>query len=107
MEEKHYPPQNELFTKIVQAGKKRYYFDIKKDEKGPMISITESARRFNNRDGKFYYERNRVIVYPQDLDHFIDAFIESATFLREYLRQEPGEPEVDGETNETENEQIV
>jgi hypothetical protein len=104
MEEKTYSLQNELFTRIVQAGKRRYYFDIRKDEKGPLISITESTRRFNNRDGKFYYERNRVVVYPQDLDHFIDAFIEAGTFLREYLRQETGEREAEENSGALPNE---
>jgi hypothetical protein len=79
----------ELFSKTVTAGKRRYYIDVKSVNQGITLSMTESTRRFDSRNGKFYYERNKVIIYPQDLQKFAMAFREAADFLEKYLKEHP------------------
>ncbi len=79
----------ELFSKTVPAGKRRYYIDVKAVNQGVTLSLTESTRRFDSRSGKFFFERNKLIIYPQDLEKFATAFREAADFLESYLKEHP------------------
>lgn len=89
MEDNTKPFFEELFSRTVTAGKRRYYIDVKAVNQGVTLSMTESTRRFDSRSGKFFFERNKVIIYPQDLEKFAQAFREAADFLENYLREHP------------------
>ncbi len=96
----------ELFSKTVTAGKRRYYIDVKAVNQGVTLSMTESTRRFDSRSGKFFFERNKVIIYPQDLEKFALAFREAAEFLENYLKDHPhlmNHPQADTLANSGEN----
>lgn len=55
-----------LYSEQVRAGRRIYYFDMKKDGGGPYLSITESKR---SGDGPTF-ERRRLFLYPEDFDKF-------------------------------------
>ena len=45
----------EVFSKKVRAGKRTYFFDVKATRaEDYYLTITESKRRFNNDNDKFY-----------------------------------------------------
>ena len=76
--------RDEVFSKIVRAGKRTYFFDVKKTRKNDdfYLTITESKKRYDN-DGEFRYEKHKIFLYKEDFDKFKDAFMESTEFVNE------------------------
>jgi hypothetical protein len=64
------PGQYELFTKVIKAGKKTYFFDIRKSRIGDhYLVITESTKKSDD-DGKTFYNRHKIFVSREDLLNF-------------------------------------
>lgn len=74
--------REEVFSKIVRAGKRTYFFDVKKTRKKDdfYLTITESKKRYIN-DGEFRYEKHKIFLYKEDFDKFKDAFMETTEFV--------------------------
>ncbi|MDP3463969.1 MAG: DUF3276 family protein [Bacteroidales bacterium] len=83
MEEFYKQARNEeLFSKSVRAGKRTYFFDVKSTRgEDQYLTITESKRRFDNEQGKFYYEKHKIFLYREDFDKFLEAINESIEFI--------------------------
>ncbi len=63
--------REEIFSEIVRAGKRTYFFDVKETRNGERyLTITESKRRFNNDSGQFFYEKHKLFLYQEDFDKF-------------------------------------
>jgi hypothetical protein len=75
--------RDEIHSKVVRAGKRTYFFDVKATRRNDYyLTITESKKRFN-RDGKFFYEKHKVFLYKEDFDKFADALKEVIEYIRE------------------------
>ncbi len=84
MSEQNDRQQNEVFSKSVRAGKRTYFFDVKTTASGEhYLTITESKRKFNNEDGKFFFEKFKVFLYKEDFQKFHDALAEATDFINE------------------------
>lgn len=92
--------REEIFSQTVRAGKRTYFFDVKEtrsEEK--YLTITESKRRFNNDQGKFFYEKHKIFLYKEDFQKFIDGlnvaleFIETGTIPKIVDAPEAESPE--------------
>jgi uncharacterized protein DUF3276 len=66
----------------VRAGKRTYFFDVKSTRAGEQyLTITESKRRFNNEQGKFYYEKHKLFLYKEDFDKFANGLNVAIHFI--------------------------
>lgn len=84
--------REEIFSKIVKAGKRTYFFDVKETRaKEKYLTITESKRRFNNDTQKFFYEKHKLFLYQEDFDKFSDALKGVINFI--HTGEIPEEPE--------------
>lgn len=71
-----------VFSKVVKAGKRVYYLDVKKDRRDDLfLSITESKRK-NMEDGQFVYEKHKIFLYKEDFDKFEEAIEEVLDYMR-------------------------
>lgn len=72
-----------VFSKVVKAGKRVYYLDVKKDRRDDLfLSITESKRK-NLEDGQFVYEKHKIFLYKEDFDKFAEGLQEVVSYIRE------------------------
>mgnify|MGYP006288868165 CR=1 FL=1 len=84
--------RQEIFSETVRAGKRTYFFDVKSTRAGEYyLTITESKRRFNNEQGKFFYEKHKLFLYKEDFEKFADGLKTSIDFIQ--TEQPPGQPE--------------
>lgn len=70
--------KEELFSKKVKAGRRTYYFDVKENvnsDKYLIISETKAVD-FGKQD------RFRIMVFPEDIDNFQEAFTEVVSFIK-------------------------
>ncbi len=74
--------REEIFSKAVRAGKRTYFFDVKATRANEYyITVTESKRRFNNEQGKFFYEKHKIFLYKEDFEKFADGLTEVINFI--------------------------
>ncbi len=74
--------RDDLFSKVVRAGKRTYFFDVKATRANQQyLTITESKRRFNEEQGKFYYEKHKVFLYGEDFEKFKDGLVTAINFI--------------------------
>ena len=56
--------KEELYSQVVPAGKRRYFFDVKETRGGDkFVTITESRRLFDNNTGEMYHDKNKIFLY--------------------------------------------
>ncbi len=73
----------EIFTKVVRAGKRTYFFDVKATRKEDYyLTITESKKRIG-KDGKFFYEKHKIFLYKEDFAKFSEGLSNSISFIED------------------------
>jgi len=74
--------KEEVFSRVIRAGKRTYFFDVKATRSGEnYLTITESKRRFDNDQGKFFYEKHKIFLYKEDFDKFLAGLNEVIHFV--------------------------
>jgi hypothetical protein len=74
--------KEEVFSRVIRAGKRTYFFDVKATRSGEnYLTITESKRRFDNEQGKFFYEKHKIFLYKEDFDKFMAGLNEVMHFV--------------------------
>ncbi len=73
--------QEEIFTKVVRAGKRTYFFDVKATRKDDYyLTITESKKRLGN-EGKVFYEKHKIFLYKEDFEKFTEGLRDAVAFI--------------------------
>ncbi len=79
--------QEEIFSKVMRAGRRTYFFDVRSTKAGDFyLTITES-KKFTNDDGSFHYKKHKIYLYKEDFSEF-SATLEEMT---NYIIDEKGE----------------
>lgn len=79
--------REEIFSKVMRAGRRTYFFDVRSTRAGDYyLTITES-KKFTNDDGSFHYKKHKIYLYKEDFDEFKDALNE----MTDYIVNEKGE----------------
>ncbi len=72
--------KEEVFTKVVRAGKRTYFFDVKSTRHEDLyLTITESKKRLG-KEGKMFYEKHKIFLYKEDFEKFTEGLREAITF---------------------------
>lgn len=86
--------KEELYSQVIPAGKRRYFFDVKETRGGDkFITITESRKLFDNRTGEFYYDKNKMFLYKEDFEKFRKGLENAFSFIETGIEPEPVVPE--------------
>ena len=69
----------EVFTKIIKAGRRTYFFDVRttKNKSDYYITITEKKRNDETTSEKF-----KLFLYKEDFEKFLEALKESIEFAK-------------------------
>jgi hypothetical protein len=74
--------QDEVYSRVIRAGKRTYFFDVKATRAGEhYLTITESKRRFDNAQGKFFYEKHKIFLYKEDFEKFLRGLDDVVRFV--------------------------
>ena len=74
--------RSEQVSKVVRAGKRTYFFDVKTTQRNDFyLTITESKKKYNS-DGRFIYEKHLVFLYKEDFQTFLDGLTEMINYVR-------------------------
>lgn len=88
--------KEDIFSKVIRAGKRTYFFDVKSTRNSDYyLTITESKKRMG-KDGKMYYEKHKIFLYKEDFEKFMEGLTEVVNFIKSNQevtpRAENGEP---------------
>ena len=73
--------KEEVYTKVVRAGKRTYFFDVKATRKDDYyLTITESKKRLS-KDGKLFYEKHKIFLYKEDFEKFMNGLTDAISFI--------------------------
>ena len=94
MESNNNREREELFSKVVKAGKRTYFFDVKETRGGEkFVTITESRKIFDDQTGRFYYDKSKMFLYPEDFEKFANGLNVALKFVETGVA--PEEPQDD------------
>ena len=78
---------NEIFSKILRAGRRTYFFDVRSTRaEDYYLTITES-KKHTNEDGTSYYKKHKIYLYKEDFNGFKEVLDE----VTKYIIKEKGE----------------
>jgi hypothetical protein len=73
----------EIHSKVVRAGKRTYFFDVKSTRNEEFyLTITESKKRFAE-NGNFHYEKHKIFLYKEDFGKFTECLQEIIDYINE------------------------
>lgn len=73
--------ENEIFTKVLKAGRRTYFFDVRETKAGDYyLTITESKKNFGE-NGEASFEKHKIYLYKEDFKSFHEMFNESTDFI--------------------------
>ncbi|WP_459212364.1 PUR family DNA/RNA-binding protein [Aquimarina rhabdastrellae] len=79
--------KEEIFSKVLRAGRRTYFFDVRATKAGDYyLTITES-KKFTNDDGSFHYKKHKIYLYKEDFAGFTEILNE----MTDYIINEKGE----------------
>ncbi len=73
--------QEEIFSQILRAGRRTYFFDVRGTKAGDYyLTITES-KKFTHDDGTFHYQKHKIYLYKEDFTEFTELLREATDFI--------------------------
>jgi hypothetical protein len=71
----------DIFSKVIRAGRRTYFFDVRSTKADDYyLTITES-KKFTNDDGSFFYRKHKIYLYKEDFENFKEALEETTNFI--------------------------
>jgi hypothetical protein len=81
MSDNYMMEREEIHSKVMRAGRRTYFFDVRATKAGDYyLTITES-KKFTNDDGSFHYKKHKIYLYKEDFTEFKDSLDEMISFI--------------------------
>ena len=81
MSDKDFMDQEEIHSKVLRAGRRTYFFDVRSTKAGDYyLTITES-KKFTHDDGSFHYKKHKIYLYKEDFAPFRENVEEMMDFI--------------------------
>ena len=81
MSDQYSMEQEEIFSKVMRAGRRTYFFDVRSTKAGDYyLTITES-KKFTNDDGSFHYKKHKIYLYKEDFSEFQNSINEMIQYI--------------------------
>jgi len=73
--------QEEIFSKVLRAGRRTYFFDVRETKASDYyLTITES-KKITNEDGTFHYKKHKIYLYKEDFNDFSSILKDMVNFI--------------------------
>mgnify|MGYP002641998120 CR=1 FL=1 len=73
--------KEEIFSKVLRAGRRTYFFDVRATKADDYyLTITESKKHEDN-NGNSYYKKHKVYLYKEDFENFNSILGEVTDFI--------------------------
>lgn len=73
----------DMFSKVVKAGRRTYFFDVKATRKDDYYITIIESRKKQGSDGNFSFEKHKIFLYKEDFKKFTDGLDMVIDFVKE------------------------
>ena len=87
MENNDFKDREEIFSKVLRAGRRTYFFDVRSTRAGDYYLTLTESKKFTNDDGSFHYKKHKIYLYKEDFSEFSTILNE----MTDYVVNEKGE----------------
>ena len=87
MEESKQHVNEDIFSKVVRAGRRTYFFDVRSTKAVDYYLTISESKKFTNDDGTFYFKKHKIYLYKEDFENFSNILSE----MTKYIIDEKGE----------------
>ena len=87
MENNGFRDREEIFSKVLRAGRRTYFFDVRSTKAGDYYLTLTESKKFTNDDGSFHYKKHKIYLYKEDFSEFSNILNE----MTDYIINEKGE----------------
>ncbi|MCL5247365.1 PUR family DNA/RNA-binding protein [Cellulophaga sp. 20_2_10] len=87
MSEKELMDQEEIYSKVLRAGRRTYFFDVRSTKAGDYYLTVTESKKFTHDDGSFHYKKHKIYLYKEDFTPFKELLNE----MMDYIINEKGE----------------
>ncbi|TRX22061.1 DUF3276 family protein [Flavobacterium franklandianum] len=80
--------KEEIFSKVLRAGRRTYFFDVRATKADDYyITITES-KKFTEADGSFHFKKHKIYLYKEDFTAFAEILEEMTSYVLNHKGEE-------------------
>ena len=79
--------REEIFSKVLRAGRRTYFFDVRSTKAGDYYLTLTESKKFTNEDGSYHYKKHKIYLYKEDFAEFSNILNE----MTDYVISEKGE----------------
>ena len=80
--------KEEIFSKVLRAGRRTYFFDVRATKADDYyITVTES-KKFTEEDGSFHFKKHKIYLYKEDFAAFRDILDEMTSYVLNHKGEE-------------------
>ena len=87
MENNDFRDREEIFSMVLRAGRRTYFFDVRSTKAGDYYLTLTESKKFTNDDGSFHYKKHKIYLYKEDFSEFSSILNE----MTDYVVNEKGE----------------
>lgn len=77
-----YDKNGEVYSKVVRAGKRTYFFDVK-STKGNDLYLTLTESKKTTIDGRESYQKHKLFLYKEDFEKFQEGLQDALNKIEE------------------------
>ena len=81
MGERKYNDAEDIFSKILRAGRRTYFFDVRSTKAGDYYLTISESKKFTNEDGTFYFKKHKIYLYKEDFEGFSNLLEEMTKYI--------------------------
>lgn len=81
MEENNYNVNEDIFSKVLRAGRRTYFFDVRSTKAGDYYLTISESKKFTNEDGTFYFKKHKIYLYKEDFESFTEILAEMTNYV--------------------------
>ncbi|EPR74408.1 hypothetical protein ADIWIN_0509 [Winogradskyella psychrotolerans RS-3] len=79
--------KEEIYSKVLRAGRRTYFFDVRATKAGDYYLTVTESKKFTNDDGSFHYKKHKIYLYKEDFTEFKEILSE----MTDYIINEKGQ----------------
>jgi hypothetical protein len=80
--------KEEIFSKVLRAGRRTYFFDVRATKADDYyITITES-KKFTEEDGSFHFKKHKIYLYKEDFTAFAEILEDMTSYVLNHKGEE-------------------
>ncbi|WP_367751848.1 PUR family DNA/RNA-binding protein [Flavobacterium sp. WC2430] len=80
--------KEEIFSKVLRAGRRTYFFDVRATKADDYyITITES-KKFTEEDGSFHFKKHKIYLYKEDFTAFSEILNDMTSYVLNHKGEE-------------------